>query len=228
MSRSPYGRIGVFGSICNPPHIGHLLLCSEAAWQLGLDRVVIVPTGNPPHRDPPRETPEARCRLALALASCDPSLTVSRTEVDRLGPSYMVDTLRELQLRHAGHELVLLLGADQLATLGRWHDAQLIPQLARIAVAPRPGVELQGLDRAHVERVEMPLVGVSSSTIRTRVARGDPIRHLVPDAVRLVIETEGLYAGAAPEPEARGGPPAPMGPAGMLAWDEPSSPETSR
>jgi nicotinate-nucleotide adenylyltransferase len=190
---SPFGRIGVFGSLFNPPHVGHLILCSEAAWQLGLERVILVPTGMPAHRESPAEPPEVRARLALAAASTDPVLTVSRVEVDRPGPSYMVDTLRELQRRHAGHGLVLLLGADQLAALDKWYQPQQLPELARIAVARRPGVEVRGLDHAAVDVIDMPQIGVSSSLVRERVRRGQPIRHLVPEPVRALVESEGLY-----------------------------------
>jgi nicotinate-nucleotide adenylyltransferase len=197
---SPFGRIGVFGSLFDPPHIGHLILCAEAAWQLGLDRVMLVPTGTPPHRGSPATPAETRARLAAAAASCDPLLAVSRAEVDRAGPSYMSDTLRMLARRHAGHELVLLLGADQLAALGSWHEAEQLPQLARIAVAPRPGVALAGLDRAAVEVVRMPLIDVSSTAIRERVAAGRPIRHLVVEPVRTIIERERLYRSTAPPP----------------------------
>jgi nicotinate-nucleotide adenylyltransferase len=187
--------VGVFGSLFNPPHLGHVLLCSEAAWQLGLERVILVPTGLPPHRETPTEPPDVRARMALAAASTDPVLTVSRVEVDRPGPSYMADTLRELQRRHAGHGLVLLLGADQLAALATWNEAERLPQLAQIAVARRPGVELHGLDRAAVELIDMPPIGISSTMIRERVRRGQPIRHLVPEPVRQLIESEGLYRG---------------------------------
>jgi nicotinate-nucleotide adenylyltransferase len=188
-------RIGIFGSLFNPPHIGHLLLCSEAAWQLGLERVVLVPAGLPPHRPTPDEPAELRARLAAAAATCDPVLTVSRVELDRPGPSYTVDTLRELAERHPAKELVLLLGADQLAALGAWHQAELVPQLATLAVAQRPGMVLGGLSGAAVEPIDMPAIGVSSSDIRARVAAGRPIRHLVPEPVRLIIEAEGLYRG---------------------------------
>ena len=187
------GRVGVFGSLCNPPHLGHLILAAEAAWQLRLERVVVVPTGTPPHRATPREGADARARLAAALVSCDPILALSRVEVEREGPSYMVDTLRELAQRYPGQQLVLLLGTDQLAALSRWHDGHLIPELARIAVAPRAGIAVKGLEHAAVERIEMPAIGISSSEIRRRVAAGSPIRHLVPEPVRAMIEAERLY-----------------------------------
>jgi nicotinate-nucleotide adenylyltransferase len=99
---APVPRIGVFGGLFNPPHIGHLSLCQEAAWQLGLERVVLVPTGRPAHRSAPQESPEMRLRLAQAAALGNPMFTVSRLEVDRLGPSYTVDTLRDLSHRYPG------------------------------------------------------------------------------------------------------------------------------
>lgn len=186
-------RVGVLGSLCNPVHIGHLVLCQEATWQLGLSRVVLVPTGMPPHRPAPAESAAIRLRLAQAAAIGNPSLTVSRVEIERPGPSYMVDTLGELVQRYPGHSLVLILGSDQYAALSTWHEPERVPQLARIAVAPRPGVSPDVPADADIERIEMPQVDISSSMLRERVALGRPIRHLVPDPVRELIEAEGLY-----------------------------------
>jgi nicotinate-nucleotide adenylyltransferase len=186
-------RVGVLGSLCNPVHLGHLLLCQEATWQLNLSRVVLVPTGTPPHRPEPEEPASLRLRLAQAAAIGNPTLTVSRLEIERPGPSYMVDTLRELSQRYPGNQLVLLLGSDQYAALPTWHEPALLPRLARIAVARRPGVSLDVLADADIDRIEMPQVDISSSMIRRRVAAGRPIRHLVPDPVRELIEAEGLY-----------------------------------
>ena len=118
---------------------------------------------------------------------------VSRVEIERSGPSYMVDTLRELAQRYPGNGLVLLLGSDQFAALSTWHQPELVSRLARIAVARRPGVSPDVLADADVDRIEMPQVDISSSMIRERVAAGRPIRHLVPDPVRELIEAEGLY-----------------------------------
>lgn len=188
-------RVGVLGSLCNPVHLGHLLLCQEATWQLGLSRVVIVPTGMPAHRPAPAEPAAMRLRLAQAAAIGNPALTVSRIELERPGPSYMVDTLGELAQRYPGNGLVLLLGADQFAALATWHEPERVPRLARIAVARRPGTSPDALTGADVERIEMPQVDISSSMIRERVAGGRPIRHLVPDPVRELIEAEGLYKG---------------------------------
>jgi nicotinate-nucleotide adenylyltransferase len=186
-------RVGVFGALFNPPHIGHLALCQEAAWQLGLQRVVLVPTGLPPHREAPAESADLRLRMAQAAVLGNPGLTVSRVELDRPGPSYMVDTLRELTNRYPGAQLVLLIGADQLARLSDWYEAESLPRLARLAVARRADVTIAGAEHSAVEWVQMPRLDVSSSDIRQRVAEGRPIRYLVPEAVRELIESEGLY-----------------------------------
>jgi nicotinate-nucleotide adenylyltransferase len=199
----PVTHIGVFGGLFNPPHVGHLSLCQEAAWQLGLDRVVLVPTGHPAHRPAPLESPEMRLRLAQAAALGNPMFTVSRLEIDRPGPSYTVDTLRELSHRYPGSNLHLLLGADQLAAMDSWHEPGTIVQIARLAVALRPGVDVSRANTPNLDWVEMPQIGISSSLVRERVQTGRPIRYFVPDAVRELIEAEGLYRDAftdSPEP----------------------------
>lgn len=187
-------RIGVLGSLCNPPHIGHLLLCEYAAEQLGLDRVVIVPTGLPSHRPQPRETPAQRLRLAQAAADGNPLLTVSRLEVDRPGPSYMADTLHALGDRYSGSTLVLLMGADQFRSLPTWHEPETVARLAQIAVAARPGSDLVAADHSKaIVRIEMPQLEISSSAIRERAASGRSIRYLVSEAVCALVERELLY-----------------------------------
>jgi nicotinate-nucleotide adenylyltransferase len=196
----PVPQIGVFGGLFNPPHVGHLSLCQEAAWQLGLDRVVLVPTGRPAHRAAPREAPEMRLRLAQAAALGNPMFTVSRLEVDRVGPSYTVDTLRELSSRYPGSGLHLLIGADQLKAMDTWHEPAAIVQLARLAAALRPGTDVSRVDAPNLDWVEMPQIGISSSLIRERVRAGRPIRYFVPDAVRELIEAEGLYRDEFTEP----------------------------
>jgi nicotinate-nucleotide adenylyltransferase len=185
-------RIGVFGSLCNPPHLGHRMLILEAAWQLGLDRVLLVPTARPGHRDEPPEPFAVRARMAEALVVADPNVSVSTIEAERPGPSYTTDTLRALRLAHPGAELHLLIGGDQLAALGRWHEADQLPQLARIAVAARPGFDVDDDPRV-TGWITMPAIGISSSEVRSRVAAGQPFRHLVGDAVASVIEDAGLY-----------------------------------
>ncbi|MEY4226408.1 MAG: hypothetical protein RL190_1165 [Actinomycetota bacterium] len=180
-------RIGVLGSLCNPPHVGHAALARTAAAQLGLDRVLLVPAGTPAHRPAPAESAAVRLRLAEAAARDEPVLEASRVEVDRPGPSYMADTLAELAPLG---ELVLLLGSDQYAALDSWHEPALVRARCRIAVAERPGAPLAPGDHAVVA---MEPVAVSSSEVRRRVAAGVPIDGLVTPSVLALIAAEGLY-----------------------------------
>jgi nicotinate-nucleotide adenylyltransferase len=196
-------RIGILGGVFNPPHVGHLVCGQEALVELDLDRVLLVPVGEAPHRaidlDPGAETRVALCRAAVAG---DERFEVSRLEVDREGPSYTVDTLRELGAgADGGDELVLVLGGDQAAELPRWHDPEGVLALAEVAVTPRAGAgrvevgtRLDGLRGAErVRFFSMPRIDVSSTLVRRRVAAGLPIRYLVPEAVEALIAERGLY-----------------------------------
>lgn len=196
--------IGVLGGAFNPPHIGHLVLASEAAAQLGLERVVMVPTGRAPHKeiaDDPGST--TRLELTRVAALENHLLEVSDYEcVTAAGddePSYTVRTLEHLSER--SDELHLLMGADVAAHLDEWHQPERVVELARLGIASRPGTaideaeatldRLGAADRAEV--VRMPELGVSSTRIRRRVAQGRPVRYLVTDGVLELIEAEGLY-----------------------------------
>ena len=199
-------RVGILGGAFNPPHVGHLCLAQEAHARLGLDRVLLVPFGEAPHRvlaaDPgPRE----RLRMAELAAADDEWLGVSAIEADRPGPSYMADTLTLLRETQPATDLTLILGADQASRLGTWRDPQRVLELARVAVADRGGVGrddvvevLDGLVGADsIEGFPLPRIEVSSTMVRDRVAAELPIRYLVPDAVASHIATAGLYAGVA-------------------------------
>jgi nicotinate-nucleotide adenylyltransferase len=195
----------VLGSAFNPPHVGHLVLAQETAAQLGLSRVVLVPTGRAPHKRIP-DDPGADIRLELATAAANGDVIgVERFEVaeaQRRGePSYTFRTLEALKAE--GHDdLVWIMGADAAAGLGDWRSPERILELARLAIADRPGVKrseveavierLGGAQRA--EFVEMPEIGVSSTIVRERISARRPIRYLVPDAVAELIERRGLYA----------------------------------
>ena len=195
-------RIGILGGSFNPPHLGHLVMAQEAHAQLGLDKVVLMPVASPPHKrledDPGPEARFELCRLAVAK---DERFEVSRLELDRGGPSYTVDTLALLGESLPGHELVLILGADQASALASWHEPERVLSLARIAVASREGMEREAVVRRlhalpgheRVEFFDMPRIDVSSSLIRSRVAEGLPIRYLVPEGVAEEIESRGLF-----------------------------------
>jgi nicotinate-nucleotide adenylyltransferase len=183
-------RIGVLGSLCNPPHRGHVALAEAGVAAGHLDAVLLVPTGRPAHRAEPAESAATRLALARAAAADAPVLEVSTVEIDRPGPSYMADTLDQLAAAEPGAALVLLLGADQYAALDRWHAPERIRARAEIAVAPRPGAEV-ALDGCLA--IPMAPLDVSSSLVRARVAAGEPIDALVTPAVAGLIGELGLY-----------------------------------
>lgn len=180
-------RVGVFGGQFDPPHVGHLIVCQEAGFRLALDRLVVVPAGLPPHRAASPRPPEARFRLAAAAFAGEPGIEVSRLEVDQPGPAYTADTLE--RLAPLG-ELFLVIGSDQYATLGRWHEPERVRRLATIVVAMRPGSPPPGPD---VVLLQSPALDVSSSDLRRRLRRGEPVRHLIPDAVLELLERDRGY-----------------------------------
>lgn len=194
--------IGVLGSAFNPPHLGHLALAQEALWQLGLDEVVLVPTGNAPHKriadDPGRE---ARMEMTRLAAADDDRFSVSALEVEREGPSYTYETLEALAEERADRELVFVMGADAAVGLESWREPERVVELASLAVARRAGVSdsdvaaaMRSLDcEGRATMLEMPQFGVSSSAVRERAKQGRPLRYLVPDVVAELIEARGLY-----------------------------------
>jgi len=201
-------RIAVLGGTFDPPHIGHLVLAECVRWQFACERVLLVPAGDP-YRKTGTDTAENRRAGVAAARTVTPGATrlemvrlaiagnphfeADGREVARPGPSYTVETLREL--RAEGHEeIVLVLGSDAVADLPNWREPDEIRRLARIVVADKePGAGTGGS-----ERVEMPLLRISSTEVRARVAAGQAIRYLVPEAVREYIEREGLYRGEEP------------------------------
>jgi nicotinate-nucleotide adenylyltransferase len=196
-------RVGILGGAFNPPHLGHLVCAQEARLQLGLERVTLVPVGDPPHRELEEDPgPEARLELTELAAAGDPHLSVSTIELDRPGPSYTADTLAALRGASPEDELVLILGGDQAAALPFWHQPERVLELAEVAAVERvnwPREEivrsldgLAGADRLHF--VHMPLIEISSSDLRRRAAAGLPLRYLVPGPVEALIAERGLYA----------------------------------
>jgi nicotinate-nucleotide adenylyltransferase len=190
-------RIGVFGGTFDPVHIGHLILAEQAREQLGLNRVLWVPAGQP-WRKSGRDVSAAAHRVEMvrrAVAGND-SFELVSDEAEREGPSYTVETLVMLQARYAGAHLWLLLGADALADLPHWREPARLVELARLAVARRE--ELEGAQKtlwpgAVVDWVEMPRIDVSATTVRQRVAAGRSVKYLVPEEVAEYIRERGLY-----------------------------------
>ena len=190
-------RIGVFGGTFDPPHLGHLALAECARDQLGLERVIFIPAGSPPHkRRIERSTALRRVAMTRLAIRGNPAFRVSLLEVRRRGPSFTVDTLRDLGKRFPGGRLYLLLGADSLADFPNWHRPREILRRATLVVAARPGVRGRAGPRRGVTWLENFSVDISSSAIRARARSGRSVRYLVPDAVGRYLTRHRVYGGA--------------------------------
>jgi nicotinate-nucleotide adenylyltransferase len=196
-------RLGILGGTFNPPHLGHLVCSQEAYRELRLDRVMLIPARIPPHKPVEHEPgPEHRLELCRLAVADDERFEVSDIELGRDGPSYTVDTLKELTSKASTSELFLIVGGDIAVGLPRWREPERVLELATLAIAKRRGTsrasvessleELNGRGRARF--FQMPRIGVSSTMIRRRVRAGQPIRYLVPDGVAEYIERHHLYA----------------------------------
>jgi nicotinate-nucleotide adenylyltransferase len=194
-------RVGLLGGTFNPPHLGHLVCASQALAALELNRVLLVPVHEPPHKaadsDPGVEHRVELCRRAVAG---DERLAVSLVDAEIPGPSYTVDTLSRLHDRCPGDQLTFIVGGDMAFSLPTWREPEAILELAELGVAEREGVRradiaerLADIGTDNVRFFDMPRLDISSSQIRRMVAAGRPIRYLVPDAVADYIEQAGLY-----------------------------------
>jgi len=197
-------RAGLFGGTFDPVHDAHLALARCALETLPLDQVWWVPAGRPWQKDrvvTPAHHREAMVRLAIAG---EPRFVLERCELEREGPSYTLDTVRALQAARPGVAMTLIIGADQYVTLHSWQHWRELLSRVGLAVASRPGVV--ATPRPEVQRhahrvVPLPMLEISSTDIRQRVARGQPVDDLVPPQVARYIAREGLYRTAAPPTE---------------------------
>ena len=191
-------RIGVLGGTFDPIHFAHLLLAEQAREQLVLDKVLLMPAGDP-WRKAGRDIAPAAVRLEMVrrAAGGNPYLEVDDRELRREGATYTVDTLRELRAElEEDDDLFLLLGEDALVDLPNWKDPAKLAQHATIAVAPRQGAaepDSLPFDPAGVQRIDMPYMAISATDLRQRVRLGQSLRYMVPEAVREFIEANGLY-----------------------------------
>lgn len=184
------------GGTFDPLHHGHLVAASEVASRFDLDEVVFVPTGQPWQKsDRAVSRAEDRYLMTVVATAADPRFTVSRVDVDRPGPTFTTDTLRDLAAARPGAELFFITGADALEQIVSWKDVDVLWDLAHFVAVSRPGHSLavEGLPAGAVSVVEIPALAISSSDIRRRVHDGRPIRYLVPTGVLQYIAKSGLY-----------------------------------
>ena len=190
-------RIGVMGGTFDPIHHGHLVAASEVAHIFALDEVIFVPTGEPYQKDHRQVSPaEDRYLMTVIATASNPRFSVSRVEIDRPGPTYTIDTLREIHAKNGpDDELFFITGADALAEILTWHDADELFTLAHFVGCTRPGHRLSGagLPDGKVSLVEIPALSISSTECRARVEADEPVWYLVPDGVVQYIAKRRLY-----------------------------------
>ena len=197
MSEAPRPlRIGIMGGTFDPVHHGHLVAASEVQDVFHLDEVVFVPTwAQPFKKDRCVSAAEHRYLMTVVATASNPGFTVSRVDIERGGKTYTIDTLRDLRAQHPDADLFFITGADALAQILSWKDAEDLFDLAEFIGVTRPGYELSedGLpaDRVHLQ--EVPAMAISSTDCRDRVAAGEPVWYLVPDGVVQYINKYGLY-----------------------------------
>jgi nicotinate-nucleotide adenylyltransferase len=189
-------RIGIMGGTFDPIHNGHLVAASEVGDQFRLDEVVFVPTGEPWQKADEKVTPgEDRYLMTVIATASNPRFTVSRVDIDRKGPTYTIDTLRDLHKVYGEAELFFITGADALAKILSWKDVDEMFELAHFIGVTRPGFTLsdEHLPADTVTLVQVPAMAISSTDCRSRVAAGLPIWYLVPDGVVQYIAKRRLY-----------------------------------
>jgi nicotinate-nucleotide adenylyltransferase len=190
------GRVGIMGGTFDPIHHGHLVAASEVANLFRLDEVIFVPTGEPWQKSDRRVSPaEHRYLMTVIATASNPRFWVSRVDIDRAGPTYTTDTIRDIAKQRPGAELYFITGADALAQILSWKDAEDALQLAKFIGVTRPGYDLsdEHLPRDTVTLLDVPAMAISSSDCRERVVDGRPVWYLVPDGVVQYISKHRLY-----------------------------------
>ncbi|WP_307834307.1 nicotinate-nucleotide adenylyltransferase [Paractinoplanes lichenicola] len=194
----PQRRIGIMGGTFDPIHHGHLVAASEVQARFDLDEVVFVPTGSPYEKG--RVSPaEDRYLMTVIATASNPRFHVSRADIDRDGPTYTIDTLRDMRAVYgADASLFFITGADALNRILGWKDALEMFAAAHFVGVTRPGFELTDdhLPEDSVTLIEVPAMAISSTACRERVAKGEPVWYLVPDGVVQYINKRGLYRGS--------------------------------
>lgn len=194
-------RLGVFGGTFDPLHTGHLMVAQEVIEVLSLDRVLFVPALRSPHKaHEPTASATLRLQMVRSAIEGDARFEVSDIEIQRAGPSYTIETLRAIAVQRPGTELALILGADQWAEFGQWHEPREIASIAKLALITRTGDYPPDLDSGFADGPPPPTtvvpvtrIDLSATLIRSRVSEGLSVRYLVPESVRRIIEANNLY-----------------------------------
>ena len=192
-------RLGVMGGTFDPIHHGHLVTAEEARAQFSLDEVLFVPTGRPWMKAHDNVSPaEHRYLMTVIATASNPRFWVSRVDIDRGGPTYTIDTLRDLHHELPDADLYFITGADALADIFTWRDADELFALAQFVGCTRPGFvmdpeTLGRIPHDRVTMVEVPALAISSTDVRRRTMRGEPVWYLVPDGVVQYIAKHQLY-----------------------------------
>ncbi|GIF72217.1 nicotinate-nucleotide adenylyltransferase [Asanoa siamensis] len=190
-------RVGIMGGTFDPIHHGHLVAASEVADNYALDEVVFVPTGQPWQKESTAVSPaEDRYLMTVIATASNPRFHVSRVDIDRDGPTYTVDTLRDIRAMYGTKtQLFFITGADALARILSWKDTDQMFELAHFVAVTRPGFTLSNdhLPEDAVSMIQVPAMAISSTDCRQRVAAGKPVWYLVPDGVVQYIAKRHLY-----------------------------------
>lgn len=192
-------RVGIMGGTFDPIHHGHLVAASEVAALFSLDEVIFVPTGTPWQKVERQVSPaEHRYLMAVIATASNPRFWVSRVDIDRAGPTFTIDTIRDIAALRPGAELYFITGADALAQILSWKDSDQALRLANFVGVTRPGYELSDahLPDDAVTLIDVPALAISSSDCRARVAAGEPVWYLVPDGVVQYLNKHRLYRAA--------------------------------
>ncbi|WP_283138271.1 nicotinate-nucleotide adenylyltransferase [Rhizohabitans arisaemae] len=195
-------RLGVMGGTFDPIHHGHLVAASEVAHHFDLDEVVFVPTGRPWQKgDRTVSAPEDRYLMTVIATASNPRFSVSRVDIDRPGLTFTIDTLRDISREYGPEvDVYFITGADALAQILSWRDADELFDVAHFIGCTRPGHTLHdpGLPKGKVSLIEIPALAISSSECRHRVGAGEPIWYLVPDGIVQYINKRDLYRATTP------------------------------
>ncbi|NTV90522.1 MAG: nicotinate-nucleotide adenylyltransferase [Clostridiales bacterium] len=208
MTQQPKTKIGIMGGTFNPPHFGHLLAAEAARENFALQKILFIPSGNPPHKDENEVVrAEDRYKMVEAAVASNPNFEALRIEIDRKGRTYSVDTLKELKKLYGdGTDFYFIIGADIINELVLWKDYLELFSLCGFIAVNRPGFDISGLsgevsqllaqNKLRIETLKIPMLEISSSDIRERISEGRSIRYLTPTAVEDYIKNARLYLDA--------------------------------